>query len=322
VLNFLARRALQAVATLLGVSVITFALLKWMPGDPAQILCNPKAHECSGPGLAHLRHELGLDEPYWRQYADFVHGWVTLEAPEARLVWSKLPRTLELALGAIAIQIVFGLALGILAAMRHRRPADRLIGVLNCTFISLPVFVVGLGLLIFFTYPWGWFGGHDFSGIFNQPPEDPPSFTGAFVPTYWVPNLMLPSVSLALGGIALTAFITRTSLLEAMAADFVTTARGKGLDTRTVVGKHALKIALLPVVTILGLDLGRIIGGDVIIEAIYRWDGLGQLVIGAVAARNVPLVLGIVLLLSTVFVVLNAVVDWLYGALDPRIRVG
>src|SRR3954447_7627429 len=166
-LNFLARRGLQAAATLFGVSVISFVLIKQMPGDPAQILCNPKAHQCSGAGLTQLRHALNLDEPYWRQYADFVRGWVTLEAPEARLVWSKLPRTLELALGAIVIQLVFGLALGVLAAMRHRQPADRLISVLNCILLSLPVFVVGLGLLILFTYPWGWFGGHDFSNFFN-----------------------------------------------------------------------------------------------------------------------------------------------------------
>ncbi len=320
-LNFLTRRGLQAVATLFGVSIIAFVLVKWMPGDPAHILCNPRAHQCGPAGLARIRHQLGLDQPYWRQYLRFVKGWATLDAPEARVVWQKLPNTLELATGAFAIQVLFGLAIGIYAATRPRTFADRVVTAVNCVFIALPVFVVALALLIVFTYPWGWFGGHDFSGVFNSPPDDPTTFLHAFTPGYWFPNLLLPSVSLALGGIAVTAFVTRTSLLETLGADYIVTARAKGLGPRAVVGKHALRGALLPVVTMLGLDLGRIIAGDVIVESIYRWDGLGSLVIAAVAARNGPLVVGIVLLFSAVFVVLNAVVDGLYGFLDPRIRV-
>jgi ABC-type dipeptide/oligopeptide/nickel transport system permease component len=321
-LQFAGRRLAQAVLTLWGVSVIVFVIFKSLPGDRARILCNPKAHECGPAALASVRHQMGLDRPYWRQYLDYVNGWLHIDVPALQGLWPLFANTLYLVLGAVVIQCVAGVAMGLFAAVRRRSPADALVSGLSVVFVSLPVFVVATALLVVFTYPWGWFGGFDFSDVFVRASVDPPPFPQPLAPGYWFPHLLLPTLAIALGGMATIAMVTRASLLETLGADYLQTARAKGLHPRAVVGKHALKLALLPVVTIAGVDLGRIIAGDVVVETIWHWPGIGGALIPAIGARNGELVLSITLVFCAAFVVVNALIDIAYALIDPRIRAG
>jgi ABC-type dipeptide/oligopeptide/nickel transport system permease component len=320
-LQFAVRRLAHAALTLWGISVIVFVIFKALPGDRARILCNPKAHECGPAALASARHELGLDQPYWRQYLDYLNGWLHVDVPALQGLWPLFANTLYLAVGAVVIQCLAGVALGVLAAVRRRSLADAAVSGASVVFVSLPAFVVATTLLVVFTYPWDWFGLFDFSDVFVRATVDPPPFPQPLAPGYWFAHLFLPTMAIALGGMATTAMVTRASLLDTLGADHVRTARAKGLHGRRVVGKHALKLALLPVITITGIDLGRIIAGDVIVETIWHWPGIGGALIPAIGARNGELVLSITLVFCAAFVVVNALIDVAYGLIDPRIRV-
>jgi peptide/nickel transport system permease protein len=325
VLIFIVRRTLQAIPTLFGVSLIAFVLLKAVPGDPARIIAGKNA---TPQFLSAKREALHLDEPYWRQYTRFVGGAVHLDfgdswrvqpfTPVMDVIRSKFPRTVALALSAIIIEIIFGISLGVFSALMHRTLIDSVVTVFNLAIYSLPVFVTGFLLLIIFAIPHGSF---DTSGFFEFPTENPPNFIGAFNPDFWLRNLLLPSISLASISIASTALVMRTSLLEVIRADYMKTARAKGLAPARVIGKHALKNAMLPVITVIGIDLGFLLGGAVITESVFQWDGLGRLTLQGIGARDAPITIVVVMLLAIIFVFVNMAVDILYAFLNPRIRL-
>ena len=324
-LIFIVRRTLQAIPTLFGVSLIAFVLLKAVPGDPARILAGKNA---TPQFLAAKRQSLHLNEPYWRQYIRFVNGAVHLDfgdswavqryTPVMSVIESKFPRTVALALSAIVIEVIFGIGLGIFSALMHRTLIDSVVTVFSLAVYSLPVFVTGFLLLIIFAIPHGSF---DTSSVFNIQSDNPPSFLGSFNPSFWVKNLLLASISLASISIASTALVMRTSLLEVIRADYMKTARAKGLAPFRVIGKHALKNAMLPVITVIGIDLGFLLGGAVITESVFGWDGIGRLTLQAIGARDAPVTIVVVMLLAVIFVFVNMAVDILYAFLNPRIRL-
>ncbi|MGZ4482563.1 MAG: ABC transporter permease [Gaiellales bacterium] len=334
-ISFIVRRTLQAIPTLIGVSLIAFTLLKLAPGDPARILAGKNA---TPQFLAEKRHELYLDRPVWRQYVHFVEGmwppwnmnfgdsWaVQRYTPVTTVIADKFPRTVALALGAIVIEIIFGVGLGVFSALMHRRKIDTVVTVINLAVYSLPVFVIGSLLALAFALPHSNFlglgVGWDFTGWFNYSTQNPSSFLASFEPSFWIKNLLWPSVTLPLVSIASTALVMRTSLLEVVRADYMKTARAKGLPPYKVIGKHALKNAMLPVITLIGLDLATILGGAVITETIWNWDGIGRLVVQSIGARDIPVTIVLCLMLAGIFVVVNALVDVLYATVNPKIRL-
>jgi len=257
---------------------------------------------------------------------NFGDSWaVERFTPVTSVIADKFPRTVALALGAIAIEIVVGIGLGIFSALMHRRKVDTAVTVANLGLYSLPVFVLGSLLALTFALPHtnflGLGVGWDFTGWFNYSTQNPSSFLGSFEPSFWIRNLLLPSITLAAVTVASTALVMRTSLLEVIRADYMKTARAKGLSPTMVIGKHALKNAMLPVITLVGLDFATILGGAVITETIWNWDGVGRLVVQSIGARDVPVTIVLCLMLATIFVVVNAVVDILYAAVNPRIRL-
>jgi len=333
--SFIVRRFLQAIPTILGVSLIAFALLKMVPGDPARILAGKNA---TPEFLANKRHELWLDRPYWQQYLHFVQGFwppwspnfgdswaVQRYTPVTTVIAEKFPRTAALAVSAIGIEIIFGISLGIFSALMHRRKVDTFVTVINLAVYALPVFVIGLVLKLVFTLPhtnfMGTGFGWDFSGYFNSNAQNPSSFWAAFEPSFWFQNLLWPSVTLAFVSVASLALVMRTSLLEVIRADYMKTARAKGLQPSKVIGKHALKNALLPAITLIGLDFAVILGGAVITESIWNWDGVGRLIVNAIQARDAPVAIVLTMILALIFVVVNACVDILYAFVNPRIRL-
>jgi peptide/nickel transport system permease protein len=335
VIAFALRRLLQAIPTLLGVSLITFVLLKVAPGDPARILAGKNATPAF---LAAERHRLYLDRPYPVQYLHFIAGFwppwsmhfgdsweVQRYTPVTTVIAQKVPRTAALAISSILIEVIGGIGIGVLLAQLNRRKADSVLTVFLLGVYSLPLFVIGsVGALIFALPHPDFLGsgiGWDFSGWFNYSTQNPSSFLDAFAPGFWIRNLLWPSLTLALLGVASTALVTRTSMLDVLQADYMVTARAKGLPTATLIGKHALKNAVLPVITLVGLDFAGLLGGVAITESIWNWDGLGRLAVQAVNARDVPVVLVLTMLGAAVYVAVNTAVDILYAIADPRIRL-
>jgi peptide/nickel transport system permease protein len=310
--RYLVRRAIAFAITLLFVSFVTFVVVYVIPGDPAEIILgtegNPEA-------LAALRAKLGLDRPLLRQYIDWLGSALTgnlgvsiqYDVPVGQLIASRLPVTFPLAGLAMSLTILAGIPLGILAASHHRRRGD--VGMMICTQlgIAIPSFWAGLLLILLFSVYLGWFP----SGGFTAWTETP---IGA------LRSLLLPAVALGLVQAAILIRTTRSAMLEVLREDYVQTARSKGLSDRLVLYKHALKNGLITIVTLLGLQVGHLLAGSIIIENVFYLPGLGRLALGAIGARDLPVVQGVVLFMAGVIVSVNFAVDLLYGWLDPRIR--
>ncbi|MCL4466959.1 MAG: ABC transporter permease [Chloroflexi bacterium] len=311
---FVARRLLQTIPVLLLSSVAIFLLLRLAPGDPAQYIAGPDA---SAEGLAAARREMGLDQPWPIQYAvwlthavrgDFGIAFVT-RYPVWDLVLQVLPATIELALAALILSTALGFVLGVVGALREGQFVDLAVGVLNAIALGVPNFWLGLILIIVFALVLRWL---------------PPSGHVDFVrdPGQSLRYLTLPAITLAVQLSAVLARFVRASLLDVLHEDYVRTARAKGLPERSVIVRHALRNALIPVVTVMGLQFGRLLGGAVIVEAVFGWPGIGSLVITGVVARDYTVVQGVLTLLVTTFVLINLLTDLLYGVLDPAVRLG
>lgn len=310
------RRVLVSIPMLLGVSVITFSILHLVPGDPSDILVGNDPAQ----GVAvreRIRTQLGLDRPMLEQYFRWLGGALTGDLGRSMLrntpisteIAQRLPVTIELALLAIVLTVLLGVPLGIVAAVRAGGLVDLLIRLVAFTSIASPSFLVGTILIL---------------GLSLYVPSIQ---TMGYVPFSESPlenlKLMLfPAVSLALVGAAVVARFTRTTLLETLNDDYVRTARAKGLATSVVVVRHAVRNALIPVVTVLGVQFGFLLGGTVVVEQVFALPGLGRLVVTAVNQRDYPMVQGCLLLLTTCFVVVNLLVDLLYPLLDPRVARG
>ena len=310
--RYLVRRAIAFVVTLLFVSVVTFAVVNVIPGDPAEIIMGT---EGSPEALVALRARLGLDRPLAIQYLHWLAGALSgdlgvsiqYDVPVAQLIVSRLPVTFPLAGLAIVFTVLAGIPLGVLAASQHRRPGDAGTMVFAQLGIAIPSFWAGLLLILLFSVHLGWFPAGGFVGWTEN-------LVGA------LRSLLLPAIALSLVQTAILTRTTRSAMLEVLREDYMQTARSKGLPERLVTYKHALKNALITIVTLLGLQVGHLLAGSIILENVFYLPGLGRLALGAISARDLPLVQGIVLFMATLIIGINFTVDLLYGWLDPRIR--
>jgi len=286
------------------VSFIVFVSVRLIPGDPARTIAGPEASDVA---VAAVRKDLGLDEPLLQQYVAFLARGIRgdlgrsyyFRTPVTQEVLSRFPATAYLALAGLAMSIVLGMGLGALSAANRGRPIDRLALVLSTAGISLPSFWLSLLLIMLFAVqlnllPAGGYGT-------------------------WR-HFVLPSLTLGLFGAGTVARLARSSILEVLEQDFVRTARAKGLPGSRVFFKHALKNALIPVVTVLGLQLGAFLSRAVVTETVFGWPGIARLTVSAVLSRDFPLIQGTVLWLALVFILANLAVDLLYSVLDPRLR--
>ncbi|NAZ74376.1 ABC transporter permease subunit [Kineococcus sp. T13] len=305
------RRTLQAVVVLLGVSVVTFALVHLVPGDPVRLALGTRFDQATYDAL---RERAGLDQPLVVQYLQWIGRAVTGDLgvsfrsgdPVTALILERLPATLSLALASILVALLIAVPLGTASALRPRSFVDGAATVLSQIGISVPEFWMGIMLILLFAGTLGWFPSSGYVPF----TEDP---------ALWLRSLVLPAVTTGLvSGSVLTRF-TRSSVLEALGAEHVRTARAKGLPPRAVLDWHVLRNALLPLVTVTGVQLAYLLSGVVVVEIVFAWPGLGQLALQAVEARDYPVLQGAVLLFAFVFLLLNLVVDLLYSRLDPRI---
>jgi peptide/nickel transport system permease protein len=305
---------LLLVPVLLGVSVIIFMVLHLAPGDPAEIMLGSQATQAD---LERLRAELGLTEPL---YAQYVH-WLGLVARGdlGRSIWMKRPvlaevlgrfkATLVLTGAALVLSTAGGLALGILSAVRPNSLLDRASAVASLFGASMPVFWLGIVLMVIFALWLGWLPA---SGMFAP--------YGGGHALDLLAHLALPAVTLAAASVTIIARLTRSTMLETLGQDYIRTARAKGVVERAVVLRHGLKNALIPIVTVVGVQAGYLLGGAVLTETVFAWPGVGTLMVQGILARDFPLVQGCVLVVALSFVVINLLVDLLYAWLDPRIR--
>lgn len=308
---YIARRLLLTIPTVLGTSILVFLILHLTPGDPATIVAGPTAPP---EVVANIRTQLGLDQPvmvqYWRYLSHALRGDLGRSILTRRAVSAEVSvaflNTLELVIAARIWSLLLAIPIGVVAAVKRRSIFDKLSMVVALLGLSLPIFWIGLMAIWLFAFTLGWL---------------PVSGRGGPVWTaQGFSHLVLPA--LTLGGIQIPALarLTRSSVLEALSQDYVRTARAKGLAERLVVAKHALGNALLPVVTIVGLQFAGLLGGAVVTETIFSWPGLGRLAVTAILTRDFPVVQGTILVAAVTFVSVNLLVDLLYAVLDPRIK--
>jgi len=303
-LSYTLRRIVYLIPVLLGVSIVSFSLLHLIPGDPAVVLAGVGARP---EDLAGIRAEYGLDQPLPVQYVNYVsravHGDLGISIrtrdPVARTLATRLQLTFQLTLLSMALSIILGVLAGVIAATHHNTWIDSSIMVTALAGVSVPGFWLGLLLLVVFAGALRWFPAG-----------------GSGTPMH----LVLPSVVLGLGGAAVIARMTRSSMLEVVRQDYLRTLRANGVSERLVIYKHALRNALNPVITVVGLQFGFLLGGAVIVESVFALPGVGSLMINAIFNRDYPVVQGGMLLISVVFVLVNLMTDLLYGLVNPRIR--
>ncbi len=301
--SYILRRLVMLVPMLLGVSVAVFLVLHLIPGDPARMAAGPDATESD---IEQIRTNYGLDRPLVAQYGiylskllqgDLGESFQTL-GPVTEGIVRTFPATLELAVAGMLIAVLLGVPLGIYSALHPRGTADRLVTSFAVLGISMPGFFLGLLLMLLFASVLNWL---------------PPTGRGTWA------HLVLPSVTLGLPYVATFARLTRSSMLDVFSEDFIRTARAKGLSWRKITYRHALRNAAIPLVTILGLDFGRLLGGAVIVETVFAWPGMGRYMVDAIMTRDVFVVQGTILVFAAAVVVVNILVDVVYGLLDPRI---
>jgi peptide/nickel transport system permease protein len=311
--RYLAQRLAQLLAVLFVVSVIVFALVRLIPGDPASVQLGSEATPAA---LAELRRDMGLDRPLWIQYGlwvrnvlrgDLGQSWVSKQSPGA-LIRRFLPATLQLTALALVIALVIALPAGILAARYPRSWLDHTITAVALMGVSLPSFWLGIMLILAVALRTGWFPPSGYAPLWEQP--------GLALRT-----TALPAFTLGVGLAAPLSRFLRSGMLDVLGAEYIRTARAKGLAERAVVIRHALKNALLPVVTVLALQLGTLVGGTFVIEQVFAWPGIGRLSLAAIQHRDYAVIQAVVLLVAAAFVVVNFLVDLLYVWLDPRIRL-
>lgn len=306
-LRYIAQRALQAVPVLVGITVVTFLMLHLVPGDPVLLFAGDKP--MTEEQAAEIRHQLGLDRPLLTQYGDYAAHLargdlgraLRSQRPVLASILEVLPATVQLTLAALGLAVALGLALGVVAALAHRTWLDTAAMAVAILGVSMPVFYSSLLLLMLFSFTLGWFPATGEGGL---------------------DHLILPATALGLISSAVLARLVRSGLLGVLRQDYIVTASAKGLSRRLVVWRHALRNALIPVITMLGLQLGALLGGAVVTETIFSRPGLGRLAVDAILNRDFPLVQGTVLVAAVVYVAVNLLVDIAYAAVDPRIRYG
>ncbi len=304
--GYVIRRLLLAIPVLIGVSILVFAIIRFIPGDPARAVAGVNA---SPEYIEQVRRDLLLDEGLHVQYYVYMSNLLQgdmgrstfTRRPVTVELMQRFPNTLLLSATAMAFAIVFGMAAGIVSATRRYSLFDNTSMLLALFGVAAPVFWLGIMFQLLFSVQLGWL---------------PSGGIGTWK------HLVLPALTLGLATTALIARITRSSMLDVLGQDYITTARSKGLVERVVVYKHALKNAMIPVVTVMGLQFGTLLGGAVLTETVFSWPGVGRLMVDSILARDYPVVQGAVLILAVLFVTINLVVDIIYAFLDPRITYG
>ena len=303
-LQYLIKRLLSTIPVLIGISVLLFFMLRMLPGDPAQVLAGQMA---SQEDIQLIRHQLGLDRPIHVQYAFFLSRLARFDLgrsartqnPVTEEIWARLPNTMLLAVVAITLACLFGIPAGIISAVRPYTWIDYVVTSTAIFGISMPVFWLGLMLVVVFSIILQWL---------------PAGGTGTWK------HIILPSFTLAAFVVAFIARMTRSSMIEVLSQDYTTTARSKGLKEQVVIIKHALKNALIPIITVVGLQFGMLLGGAVLTETVFAWPGVGRLIVDSILARDYPVIQGAILVFGLVYILVNLVVDLLYAYVDPRIR--
>ncbi len=312
---WLAKRLLTAVVLVWAVATLVFLAIHLVPGDPAELLLAQQGGAPDPSAVAALRTQLGLDRPFLTQYLDAMGRLVAGDlgvslrdgTPVAQQIALRLPRTLELIGAAALIAVVIGIPLGTLAAVRHGRISDRLVSAFAGLSLSVPVFVLGTLAIMIFAQWLRWVPAGGYVPLLENPGRH-------------LALLAMPAFCIGLGLAGMVTRMTRSSVLEVMGRDYVRTARAKGLKGTAVLVRHVLRNAMIPVVTVLALHLGSLLGGTVLVEFVFNWPGLSGYLVSAVGARDYPEVVGIILVISILFVLLNILVDMIYVALDPRVR--
>jgi peptide/nickel transport system permease protein len=313
-ISFLCKRILILIATLFLVSGVIFIVLRVIPGDPAQIILGIQA---TPETLEELRRKLGLDLPWMVQYGKWIGGIlggdfgqsIAYDVPITSLILSRMEVTVPLAVLSILFAVLFSIPLGIYAATRRNQLGDYGVMLFSQIGLAIPQFWAGILLILFFAVHLQWFSAGGF-----KPWGDSPFLA--------LKSLLLPALSLGLIRAAVLSRLTRSCMLETLGEDYIRTARAKGLAERVVVYKHGFRNALIPVITILGLQMGELLAGAIIIENVFHLPGLGRLVFLAIGQRDLPVVQGVGLLIAFIIVVVNFLVDISYGVVDPRIRTG
>jgi len=312
--KFIAQRSVEAIPVVILASLLVFAILHLIPGDPVDAMLGSAAAGIGTPEQraqieAQINAELGLSDPLPIQYLRWAWNALHLDLgqsyirhePVAQLIAERLPSTLELAGAALLLSVILGVGLGILAALKRNTPIDGLVMLFSLGGVSIPSFAFALLLILVFSV---------FLGLL------PATGSGG------IDRLILPAVVLGYEGVGLIARLTRASLLEVMGLEYIRTARAKGLAGRTIILRHAMRNALIPIVTIVGLQAGRLLAGSVIVETVFARQGIGQLAIDSINTKDYPVVQGVILLTAIAYVVANLLVDISYGFLNPRIRQG
>lgn len=302
--KFIVKRILMLIPVLIGVSLIVFILMKLTPGDPAQIMLGPQA---SAADVAHLRAKMGLNQPLILQYVKFLGGLVTLNLgtsiqdgqPVFTEIMQHFPATLELTAAAMFVALIIGIPVGILSSTRQYSFFDNVSTLGALAGFSMPNFWLSMMLILIFAVDIPLLPVSGYGGI-------------AF--------LILPAISLGTQTTAVITRMTRSSMLEVLSQDYIRTARAKGLKERAVVYKHALRNAFIPVVTVVGLQVGALLEGAILTEMVFSWPGIGRFMIDAIRAKDFTVVQGSVIFIAVVFVLVNLIVDVLYAYIDPRIK--
>jgi peptide/nickel transport system permease protein len=310
--RYVIRRVAAFAVTLFFVSALVFAVVRVLPGDPAELILGTERD----PGTAErLRESMGLNRPLVVQYVDWMAGAargdlgvsIQYDVPVGRLIASRLPVTLPLTLLAAAFMVTVAVPLGVYAATRYRRGADYVAMVVSQLGIAVPSFWSGLLLILLFSVHLGWFRSGGFEG-----------WTSGLWPG--LKSLLLPALALGLFQAAVLVRATRSAVLDVMREDFVRTARAKGLAESRVIGLHTLRNAMIPIITVIGLQLGQLMAGSIVLESVFALPGLGRLALGAITARDLPVVQGVTLFVAASIVFINFAVDLAYAWVDPRIK--
>jgi ABC-type dipeptide/oligopeptide/nickel transport system permease component len=330
--RYLVKRLLLSIPTLIGVSIIVFMLIHMIPGDPIDVMLGDKATDAA---KAALEERLGLNKPLHIQYTswftqaikgDFGRSIKSNEAVTTE-IFKRLPATIELTFAALAIAVIFGIIFGVTAARYRNTFADQFFIGFSLLGVSIPIFWLGMMMIFIFAVLLGWLpvSGRIIMG------SSIPQVTGLYLldsllagnlNQFWqaLKHLIMPASALATISLALIVRVTRSSMLDVLSEDYVRTARAKGLPMRKVIYKHALKNAMIPVATVIGLQFAKLLGGAILTETVFSWPGIGRLLITAIGNRDYPMIQGVVFFVSFAFIAVNILVDLFYAYLDPRIR--
>ena len=302
--KFIIKRLIMMIPVLIGVTLIVFMILHFAPGDPAKVILGEQA---TPEQIAELREQMGLNDPALLQYGRYVINLVQgdmgmsykTKGPVSAEVFNRFPNTIQLTAAAMLIAIVVAIPLGVVAAVKQNTLFDGISMIVALIGVSMPIFWLGLLLILLFSLKLGWF---------------PVSGKNGFK------SLVLPAVALGFNHMASIARTTRSSMLETIRADYIRTVRAKGVAYNVVIRKHALKNALIPTITVIGLQIGFMLGGSVLTEPVFAWPGVGRLMVDSIQGRDIPMVMGCIILVCATFSLVNLIVDLLYGFVDPRIK--